>query len=202
MGNLIDLTGQKFGRWTVLSQAPSDKHSAMWNCVCACGTKRVVKSPSLRRGRSKSCGCLKNELLAIQKPSKIHGKSGTAIHRTWKAMKVRCYNKNFIEYKNYGGRGITVCSRWLNSFEDFYKDMGDVPVKKSIDRINNDGNYEPDNCKWSTPKEQSRNTGVNRNITYKGKTQCLSAWSEELEIPCTTLFNRLNNHSPEIAFIR
>jgi len=199
MGKLINLTGQRFGRWVVISQAESSQESAMWNCICDCGKRVVVKSASLRSGCSKSCGCLKNELLAKEKPAKTHGMTGTAIHRIWKNMKKRCYNANVPEYKYYGGRGITVCDRWMK-FENFYADMGNRPKGKSIDRIDNNGNYKPSNCRWATNKEQGRNTSVNRIITYKGESLCLIEWAEKLRLPCTTLFNRLKKHSTPIAF--
>jgi hypothetical protein len=139
--------GDKFGRWTVLS---FDKKVAL--CRCDCGVVKNVNNQNLKIGSTKSCGCFRSELLTT------HGKSRSRAYKAWAGMKDRCYNKNNQYFHVYGGAGISVCERWLTGFDMFYQDMGDPPDGMSIDRINNKGNYEPSNCKWSSGSEQSRNT--------------------------------------------
>ncbi|MCK6499065.1 MAG: hypothetical protein L6Q38_06245 [Nitrospira sp.] len=168
-------TPQSFGRWTVITEGRSRANGKRFLlCLCACGTKREVYEFDLRSGKSKSCGC-------AERPVK-HGKTDTRTHRIWRAMKTRCHNKNSSGFHKYGARGIKVCDRWLN-FEDFLSDMGEAPLGMSIERKNNNGNYEPGNCIWATPKQQARNNRRNVTIHFCGRTQCLSAWCEGLGIP-------------------
>ena len=150
MPKFRDLTGCKFGRWTVLYWKETKYTEHIWICKCECGIEKEVIGGSLKSGKSKSCGCLSRDLTIK------HGMEGTAVYNTWASMLTRCRNKNNAFYKNYGGRGISVCDSWLQ-FENFYADMGDKPEGMSLDRINNDGNYCVENCKWSTPKEQANN---------------------------------------------
>ena len=146
---LIDLTGQRFGHLTVVSKITHPKE-AHWLCCCDCGAETVAESRELRRGERRSCGC--------QRQRGTHGMTDTPEWRIWQGMLTRCRYSKHMSFKNYGGRGILVCGRWANSFENFFLDMGNRPsAKHSIDRIDNDGNYEPSNCKWSTAKEQARN---------------------------------------------
>jgi hypothetical protein len=157
-----NLVGRKFERLTVLKRDFS-KNRTSWFCICDCSNITTVVSYSLKSGKTSSCGCKQRESAVIVGKNKLtHGKGGTPEHRTWSNMLTRCRNKNSEDYKNYGGRGITVCDRWLN-FENFLKDMGERPgLNYTIDRINNDCNYEPTNCKWETRQNQNRNK---RNIT-------------------------------------
>lgn len=150
----LDLTGQKFGRLIVTSSAGSNGRP-LWNCRCDCGNTRVVMAGNLRGGISTSCGCFTIE--RIKEVNTTHGMSGTKEWMIWCQMRQRCLNPNHSRYAEWGGRGITVCDRWLK-FENFIADMGlRPPDKTSIDRIDNDGNYEPNNCRWATAKEQRLN---------------------------------------------
>lgn len=148
----IDMVGLVFERLTVLEEIKErNKHGhIMYMCICTCGNYVKVLGASLRSSSSKSCGCLQREV-ALK-----HGKFGSKVYMAWQQMKDRCFNPKNKRYRDYGGRGITVCSEWLK-FENFYSDMGDKPEGLSLDRINNNGNYNKENCKWSTPKEQANN---------------------------------------------
>lgn len=165
---LINLSGRRFGLWTVQNRAPDRCGRTTWNCRCECGIERSVLSCHLVSGKSASCGCINAKATSLR--MKTHGCSRrnggtTSEYRIWCLMKGRCRNSNLPDYANYGGRGITVCDRW-ESFENFIADMGQRPSRlHSIERINVNGNYEPTNCKWATPIEQARNT--RRNVYYE-----------------------------------
>jgi hypothetical protein len=152
MRTFYDLTGQRFSRLTVLRSAKVG-HFEYWICRCDCGTEKPILGKLLRNGNTQSCGCLHRERFH----HRTHGKSYTPEHRIWRGVWTRCTNAKAQDFKYYGGRGITVCDRW-RAFENFLADMGERPTAKhSIDRIDNDGNYEPGNCRWATVAEQRRN---------------------------------------------
>ena len=177
---MIDITGQKFGSWTVISMAGQYKNrSFMWLCECECGKRKIVHGEHLRNGRSKSCGCTRNHAI-------IHGDCNSRLYRIWRAMNARCR-----KHKNYGGRGISVCCEWAE-----YKNFKEWAISNgytddlTIDRVNNDGNYEPSNCRWVSMHEQSRNRRTNVFITYNGKTQVISDWANELGLRFETIARR------------
>lgn len=192
---LKDLTGQVFGRLTVLDRAENDKHGqARWRCRCDCGKGRIVVSRTLRDGQSQSCGCRHREIITTH-----GGSQGNDEYWVWAQMRSRCTNPAHAEWENYGGRGISVCDRWLDSYANFITDVGARPEGKrngravfSIDRIDNDGDYKPGNVRWTTQAAQTRNSRSNHNITHGGVTLCLTDWAEKLGIPQTTLHGRIH----------
>lgn len=182
-----DLTGQTFGRLTVLGRV-----GTKWECLCSCGQTTKISAGSLVHGGSRSCGCLRSELMSTRMTGRGHGKVNTGTYKTWAAMRSRCNRPKDDSYKDYGGRGIRVCERWNDSFENFYSDMGDRPPGACIDRIDNNEGYAPANCRWSTAKEQANNTRRNIFFTYQGKIQTIPQWSEEYGLDRKVLWDRLN----------
>ena len=151
------MSGRRFGRLVVLNKTDERKgREVVWRCRCDCGNEAFARGYCLRNGDTQSCGCIALELIGSLR--RTHGKTRTAEYRVWAMMKVRCLNANNRAFKWYVARGITICDRWTNSFENFLADMGTRPSSAfTLDRINNDGNYEPGNCRWATWKEQQNN---------------------------------------------
>lgn len=193
MRNIEDLTGQKFGNLTVVERVGTDKIvNAFWVCKCDCGNiTQPIITPALKNGFIKNCGhCVEKR---VKKHTAKLSTEHPRIYNVWHAMKVRCYNPNSKKYKCYGGRGIKVCNEWLNSFEAFYKwaMSNGYAENLTIDRIDNDGNYEPSNCRWITNKEQQNNRSNNKIISYNGKTLNISQWAELKKIPASVLYCRI-----------
>ncbi len=176
--------GDTFGLWVVVSTPPStcDKKHRHSECSCICGHTKMVRNDHLGSGRSNGCRAC---------TTITHNMTNSKAYHTWEGMIDRCENTKNKCYQRYGGRGIRVCSRWM-SFENFYEDMGDPATGLSIDRIDNDSGYCPENCRWATPKQQARNTSANRLITHEGKTLCLTAWAEWTGLAVSTLASRLD----------
>lgn len=197
MGVIIDLTGQTFGRLTVLKQCTTDNknkntvRSSRWVCKCSCGNVITTYSSYLKTGRVKSCGCMREE--RRHNLNRKHGLSNSRPFHIWSGIIQRCCNPNNNSYKNYGARGIKICDEWKNDFMAFYNwsiDNG-YNDELSIDRINNDGDYCPENCRWVDKIVQANNTRSNHYVTYRNKTQTLADWCRELEIDYKFLSGRL-----------
>jgi len=190
----IDLVGQKFQRLTVIEDTNRRNNgNVIYRCECICKKETFVTSQSLRSGKRKSCGCLAKE--KIGKLNRTHGESNTRLHGIWKGIKKRCKNKNTKNFKNYGGRGITVCEEWSKSYVTFreWALKNGYHESLEIDRINNNGNYEPSNCRWVTRKENNNNRRNSRLLTINGETKRLREWCDLNKISCNTVRKRLNN---------
>lgn len=193
MNNIIeDLTNKKFGRWTVLERAPNKNGAVYWKCKCDCGAIKEVKGSNLRLGNSKSCGCLSRELSSER--MKIHGGRKTRLYEIWYNMRQRCYNSNIESYKNYGGRGIIVCNEWKNdfvSFRDWALSNG-YTESLTLDRIDVNKNYCPENCRWVSQLMQQNNRSNNHYITYNNQNKTLAEWARELNFTYKMLEHRIN----------
>lgn len=196
MGKKLDLVGQRFGRLVVLSKAEENSHGrTRFNCQCDCGNAKIAIGSLLNNGGVRSCGCLVSDAIREANTTHGHAKNGniSPTFRTWCSVIQRCTDKNGTGYKKYGAKGITVCDRWLNSFESFLADMGERPSSKySIDRIDPRQGYYPENCRWATMKEQQNNRTNNRLITVDGQTKTLMQWSECLGMNHTSIIGRIN----------
>lgn len=196
MPKFKDLSGATFGRLTVIERAndyisPSGYHKTRWRCICKCGKEAVVVGEYLLRGDTKSCGCL--EIESKIKNGTTHGKSKTPLYYVWKNIKGRCYNSNHVNYKDYGGRGIKMCDEWHDSFENFanWALSSGYSEGLTVDRINNDGLYEPSNCRLVGRKEQANNRRNSITITYNGATMNISEWADMFGMKYSTIYSRL-----------
>ena len=192
MGRFEDLKGRRFGWLEAVSYSGTDRHrTALWLCRCKCGAEVIVPSTSLRSGNTKSCGCFNRS--QIRERFSKHGMSESRLYQIWSGMKARCLNVNAANYADYGGRGISICSEWLESFTAFeewalqngYRD------DLTLDRKDNDGPYCPSNCQWATMKVQSNNRRNGRIITYNGESHTLAEWVDITGINYNTLHSRL-----------
>lgn len=190
----LDLTGQIFGNLVVVKRVEDHvtcggQKKKMYLCKCSCGNMKVIQSASLRNGRTKSCGCI--NLAKLKAGRTTHGMRKTRLYGEWAGMKTRCFNPNSQRFSDYGGRGITVCEEWKNDFKSFYDYVSQLPhfgeEGYSLDRINNDGNYEPGNVKWSTAKEQNFNQRRTAKVEFNGEIHTLAEWSDIKGIPLRTL---------------
>lgn len=186
-----DKTGEMYGRLLVVAYSHNINRSIYWQVRCVCCTDKIVGNNNLIAGRTRSCGCNENHLGRL-----THGMSNTPAYRVWLAMLSRCRNPKSTGYKRYGGRGITVCGRWLE-FELFYEDMGDPPEGLFIERINNNGNYELSNCKWATILEQANNRRNNTVLSYQGISLTSSQWARNLGISRACLWARIDRGLPK-----
>jgi len=183
------LIGQRFGRWIVLGNGCRKNGRRSYLCLCKCGTFSDVDATNLRVGVSQSCGCLKLEHITRHGHARTSGWSHE--YQVWKNMRARTVNPKSTRFALWGGRGISICKQWLHSFEAFYEDMGPRPPGHQIDRIDNDGPYCKENCRWVTIKEQMRNTRCTVRLTFRGRTQSRMDWAEELGIDHQTIRARL-----------
>lgn len=195
-----DLTGKKFGKLKVIAfsgyhqdfEGNTVSKTARWVCRCDCGTVKIVRARVLLNGHSRSCGCYKTSLLEAGM-YRTHGMSHDIKYRRYRNMLDRCHNSNHRDYKYYGGRGIKVCARWKGKagLEHYLNDMGERPEGKALGRKNINGGYNPDNCRWVTPKEQCNNKRNNITVEYNGKKQSLSQWADQTGILRSVLYGRL-----------
>lgn len=188
MSKKADMIGKKFGRLTVETEQGHLGSHLAYKCKCDCGAEVIVRGYSLRSGNTESCGCAFKEMTGAR--FRTHGMRQTREYSTWQMMIARCENPNTPFYENYGGRGIKVCERW-KSFEKFYEDMGQRPDGMTLDRIDNDGDYSPTNCRWATDAQQRRNTRRSILITHNGETKCLKDWATAIGMSYRTLYKRV-----------
>lgn len=195
MGAALDLMHKRFGRLFVRARLleRDSRKRVIWLCLCDCGQLTKVATAQLMNGNTRSCGCLSRETVILNgKSNKTHGMTKSPEYKSWCSMKERCYREADPHYHDYGARGIVVCDRWKDSFENFYADMGPRPEGCTLDRKDNDGPYSPDNCRWATTIEQANNKRNNDIHQYQGQGRSLSEISKLTGIPQPTLWSRLN----------
>ena len=189
----INLAGAEFGRLTVKKYIADSK----WECVCSCGVIKAIDSYSLRRGITQSCGCLHGDV--IKQRNTVHSAHGTKAYRVWSNMKDRCINPNNKAYHRYGGRGITVCKRWME-FINFLEDMGQPPRGLTLDRIDNDEGYNKSNCRWATVVDQAKNRITTTTLTAFGETKSFMEWARDsrCKVSHLSLRQRINTYGWEV----
>lgn len=190
---IVDKTGKRYGRLVVLKRDENKTSGTYWICQCDCGNIKSINTSELGGNRTKSCGCLKREILKKQQET-THGETNTRLYSIWRAMKKRCYQPTSAGYKNYGGRGIVVCDDWVCSYENFrdWALKNGYKENLTLDRLNNDGNYEPSNCRFSTYIQQANNKRTNRVLTYKNVQLTEAQWCVLTNVPKTTFRRKIN----------
>lgn len=190
MNRYKDLKEMKFGRLLVISRAQNCGHNTTWNCICDCGNKTKTTSYNLIKGRARSCGCLALE--NIKKVNTKHGYRHTRLYNIWCGMKKRCYSTKYEHYDRYGGRGIKVCEEWKNDFVNFknWALKNGYNDELEIDRVNNNGNYEPNNCKWKSRTMQVRNRSNTIRIEHNGECKTLIEWCKQYEVKYKLAYER------------
>lgn len=202
--NSLDLLGKKFDRLTAVEKTDKriNKH-VVWKFLCDCGNEHFAMASEVKNGRTRSCGCLVSEVVSAIRTS--HGATvnytPTPTYVVWQSMIRRCHAPAHKSFKDYGGRGIFVCERW-HDFENFLQDMGEKPKGLSLDRIDNNKGYSPDNCSWRSMKEQSRNKRSNRVLEMDGQKKCLQEWADEYNIHKSCLMARLKKMSLKEALTK
>lgn len=190
--------GGIFGNLTVLERTSESR--AYFLCQCACGNQKKIRRDHLRNGKIISCGCVRTagssaRAHVMHAANTTHGKSRTKLHGVWFGIKQRCTNPKSTAFKYYGGKGISICERWLD-FSNFFADLGEPEIGMTLDRINSNGNYEPSNCRWATRKEQMLNTSRNHYLTHNGETMTISQWAEKTGISQKNIGNRIKKGWP------
>ncbi len=189
-----ELIGKIFGRLTVLERADNDGHGNIrWKCICECGKETIVTSSHLKSGHTRSCGCLMLDTTSARVTK--HGGRNTRLYRIWAHMKERCLNPNSISYMNYGGCGITVCDEWKRDFKAFHDwaIANGYSDELEVDRIDNDGDYRPENCRWATRKTQANNRRSNRYLEYGGERLTVKEWALKTGISYKILYDRIKS---------
>lgn len=187
MSKKTEMIGKKFGKLTPIEEGGHMGGFLAYKCQCDCGNTAIIRGTSLRSGNTTSCGCVHKTM--VGNLNKKHGLKQTAEYSVWQNMITRCTNSNTNCFYRYGGRGISVCDEWRD-FEKFYADMGNRPNGMTLERIDNNGSYSKENCRWATLKEQARNTRRTKLVEHNGKTQCLKDWANEVGIVYNTLRKR------------
>lgn len=186
---------ERYGKWTVISRYRGTGRHYMVDAICDCGTERTMRSDTIKSGRSKSCGCDMSRLISESNTKHCGRVKNPREYSSWLSMRYRCLSPRCKKYSSYGGRGITICDQW-NDFSVFLSDMGDRPEGMTLGRIDNDGPYSPENCRWENPRQQAQNTRKNINLTYNGETKTLSEWARVSGVNAGTVQKRYHAGLP------